>query len=163
MAYTAYTIEIPFNQSCARLFQAFTTPKDMEVWCWADLGQNAKARADLRVGGFWSVYCDNAFKSERFNNDRAGCMGFYTDIQPSKRLAYTLHWDADVFYNLGKTDCPDEFISIEFIPDGDGCLLKYTHGGIPDIEVAAAEHEKGTRYTLAYLQKFLDGALDRQP
>ncbi|MHC4841554.1 MAG: SRPBCC family protein [Planctomycetota bacterium] len=162
MSYTSFTIELEFGQSPERLFQAFTTPTDMQVWCWADLGANAVAKVDLRIGGHWSVYCDNGHKSERFDKDRTGSMGFYSDIQPGKRLAYSMHWDGDVFYNLGKTDCPDEYIVVEFEPDGDGdgCKLKYTHGGIPDIENAATEHEKGTRYVLAYLQKHLNGELD---
>jgi hypothetical protein len=85
---------------------------------------------------------------------RGAYRGIYLFIEPDKRLIHTVHWDASVGYNdSGKA--LDEVLVLDFIPDGDGCMLKYLHMGIPDDGLSAPEHEKSVRVTLDFLERHL--------
>ena len=83
-------------------------------------------------------------------------------IDGPHRLVHTVHWDAPVGYNEPGMHPIDEVLIIEIEPHEDGCRLRYTHLGIPDDGMSAAEHERSVRATLDVLARRL-GASSGEP
>lgn len=155
--YTQFTVTHDYNHPPARLYRAWVDADEFARWAWGGTKHNPTAECDVRVGGHYRCYIDNTNRDE-WPTARTGMLGFYTRVEPDRALAYTVHWDAWVGYNVGVTDCPDEHITIEFELRPDGCRVSYTHMGIPDDETTLKAHEQATRDVLAFLAKHLDCA-----
>ncbi len=153
MPLTSYTIERTFPVSQERLFRALTDPEDLKVWVWGSEGRDVEADVDLKVGG--QVRTTTRVDRPDGNEERAGFRGVFALIEPPRRLVHTVHWDASVGYNAPGMNPVDEVIAAEVEPCAEGCRLRYTHLGIPDDGVSAAEHERSVRITLDVLERHL--------
>ena len=139
---TILRIQSTFPAPATRVFSALTTPEDLNVWAWAGIGTFPRALVDLQVGGAYEISVDGG-DAMPWKRPRLAMRGYFIDIQPPKRLVYTLHWDAPVTYNQTDDACPDECVIIELndAPDNH-CTMQYTHLGIPTDD-AAAMHRQG--------------------
>jgi uncharacterized protein YndB with AHSA1/START domain len=67
---------------------------------------------DVRVGGHYRLFVE----MENFT----GVMDAeYQEIEPGRKLVYTWEWN---------NDGEETVVTVYFIPRGDGCLVKLTHG-----------------------------------
>lgn len=163
MALTEYVIEKQFTVSPARLFRAFTQADDLRHWVWGPGVQDFRAAIDLRINGTFDISIDVRDR-EGWGGERAGMRGIYLVVEPDRRLIHTLHWDAPVGYNAPGMHPLDEVLVLDFLPEGDGTLLRYRHMGIPDDGKSVKAHEAGVRETLNLLQTHLSGqAAHRTP
>ncbi len=124
------------------MFAAWTDPADLARWIWASLGKNVWAEVDLRMGGAYRIYSQVKGGTHQ-GEDWSGMCGIYTDVEPARRLAFTLHWDADVGYNAAGALTLDEAMIVTFAPDGDGTRMTFTHVGIPDDGQSVQAHRAG--------------------
>ena len=153
MALTSYTIDRTFYVAPERLFRAFTDPDDLKAWVWGAEAPGVTAEVDLRVGGLFHMAM--RMKAPEGGETVAGFRGVYVEIDAPRRLVHTVHWDASVGYNEAGMNPVDEVLVAEIEPHADGCRLRYTHLGIPDDGMSAAEHERSVRVTLDVLAKHL--------
>lgn len=150
---TSYTIEKRYPVSPERLFEAFTNEEELKGWIWGDECEVRRALVEPQSGGRFHVVAKNAYPD--WPHDEVGMRGMVLVYEPGRKLIYTLHWDAPVGYNAEGLDPIDEVVAADFQPDGDGCVLRYTHQGIPDDGQSAPEHERSVRFTLDLLEKRL--------
>jgi len=153
MPLTSYTIERTFTVAPERLFRAFVDPEDLKVWVWGAGARGVEADLDVRPGGRLCVTTEVEGPDGKTN--RFGWRGVVLEVDPGRRLVHTLHWDAPVGYNEPGMNPVDEAILAEFLPDEQGCRLRYTHLGIPDDGQSAAEHERSVRVTFDDLETHL--------
>jgi uncharacterized protein YndB with AHSA1/START domain len=154
MKRTSFTLERTFDAPVARVYEAWTEPKDLARWLWASLGKDAWAEVDLRAGGAYRVYTN--FPGGRHRGEGwSGMCGIYVDVQPGRRLAFTLHWDADVGYNTPDALTLDEVVVVDFEGDGDKTHLTMRHLGIPDDGKSALTHKQGVAESLDMLAALL--------
>lgn len=156
--YGSFSLEQDYPHTVAEVYAAWTEAPLMAQWFWGSMGKNVEATCDARPGGFWSVYTDYRGDPD-WTKDRAGMLGFFALVDPRQQLVYTVHWDANVVYNLGKTDCPDELIRVHFDSNGPGCRIRYTHEGFPDDGHSEKGHRDGTLDCLQQLGKILDAQI----
>jgi uncharacterized protein YndB with AHSA1/START domain len=156
MKRTEYTIERTFTAPPARLWRAFTDPEELGRWIWAGLGGEVWAEVDLRVGGAYRVYTKLA-GGRHHGADWSGMCGIYVDLEPERRLIFTLHWDADVGYNRPDALTLDEVVRATFEPDGDGTRMTFTHLGIPDDGQSASVHRQGEEQAIEVLARLVEG------
>lgn len=140
---TEVRIERRFDVSPSSLFRAWTEPHEMARWMWASLGRNVWVENDLRVGGAYRIYTNQPGGAAQ-GEGWSGMCGIYVDIEPGRRLVYTLHWDADVGYNRRGRLALDEVVRVDLEPDGDGTRMVFTQMGIPDDGTSAPTHRLGT-------------------
>ena len=153
MSLTSYTIDRTYSVLPERLFRAFTDPEDLRAWVWGANATDVTADVDLRVGGLFRM--SMRMKAPEGGEVVAGFRGVYVQIAAPSRLVHTVHWDASVGYNDGDQDPVDEVLVAEIEAHADGCRLRYTHLGIPDDGLSAAEHERSVRVTLDVLARHL--------
>lgn len=146
-----------FNAPVSRLWRAFTEPADMAGWMWAGHAKNCVARADLRVGGRYSVYTESDATADGWSTDWIGRLGIYVVIVPEQQLVYTLHWDAPIGYNQGGDVVSDEAMFVTFRPHGDETVVELRHVGIPDDGISAVEHGKALASEFDYLARLVEG------
>lgn len=149
MRLTQYTIERKYAAPPAALYRAFTDPVVLAKWVWGLQARNVHAEIDLRINGVLRVTDDQG------KGRRDLFRGIYLVIEPGKKLIHTIHWDGDVGYNRPDMKPLDEVLVVSFLPEGDACLLRYLHMGIPDDGTSAQEHERSVRVTLDGLEKLL--------
>ena len=150
MKLTQYTIERKYAVTPARLYRAFTDPAEFASWVYGTNTKGMGADIDLKINGAYQVWME--IDSKRDSQFR----GIYLVIEPDQRLVHTVHWDADVGYNKGENRPLDEVLVLDFLPDGNGSLLRYRHMGIPDDGASASEHERSVRITLDGLAKLIE-------
>ena len=127
-----------------RLYRAFTDPVDAAAWMWGRDAPNAAAEMDLRVGGRYSVAKDApADDDSGWGTDRWAIRGTFIELDPPRRLVYTLHWSGPVGYNQTGDEVLDEAAVVTFEATEAGTRVVYDHIGIPDDGMSATEHGKG--------------------
>ncbi len=147
-------IERSLPVPAARLYRAWTDPRELARWAWAGIGTDVQAEVDLRVGGRYSIYT-TVEDARGWHSNRQGMCGLYVEIIPSARLVYTLHWDAPVGYNESpKGPVLDEIVAVDFTGGPGGSTLRFQHLGIPDA-VSARGHEQGENAALDLLERML--------
>ena len=149
----SYTIERKFPVSPERLFRALTEPADLVAWIWGPYGRDVRATVDLVVGGQFQVTTNVAGRG--WGRDVAGMRGVYAEVRPPTHLVHTLHWDAPVGYNAPGMDPVDEVVVVDIEPDPAGSRIVYSHLGIPDDGVSAAEHQRSVHVTFDLLERHL--------
>ena len=154
MKRTEFTIERDFDAPAARVYQAWTDPKDLARWIWASLGEQVWAEADVRTGGAYRIY--TKFKGGRHQGEGwSGMCGLFVEVEPDARLVYTLHWDADVGYNRPEHLALDEVVSVAFAAEGDRTKMTFVHMGIPDDGQSAPTHRAGIEQSFDMLAELL--------
>lgn len=127
-----------------RLYRAWTEPRDLERWAWGSIGKSVQASVDAKVGGAYEIVTarpDGA--SWRF-------FGEFVEIEPDRRLVYTLHWDAPMGY-----PAREERIVVEFSPIAEGTKVTFRHHELPD-ERSAKGHVEGWENTFDCLAALLE-------
>lgn len=142
------------DASPRRIFRWWTEPTRWARWAWGSLSKNVDCEVDLCVGGSYSVHTD-VDDPQGWKRPRWGMMGRYVEIRPTRRLVYTVHWDAPVFYNMTGEACPDEIVFVDFDEMNGGTEVRMRHMGIPISDKAAEHHNKGWANTLDVLTKLL--------
>jgi uncharacterized protein YndB with AHSA1/START domain len=130
----------------ARVFAAWREPRDLERWAWGSLGNDCRAEVDFRVGGAFAI------STRRADGSRWAMLGEYTAIEPDRRLAHTLRWDAPMGYGP-----VDERITVELTGDGPVTVVRFRHEG--DLGAGArVGHVQGWGNVLDTLQKLVESA-----
>ena len=75
--------------------------------------------------------------------------GVYLEVEPSRRLAYTVEWSPPMGY-----DSPEERVTVEFAAEGSGTKVTFVHEGVP-IAKGRAVHEEGWKNTFDALEGVL--------
>ncbi|RLB45213.1 MAG: hypothetical protein DRI90_28695 [Deltaproteobacteria bacterium] len=153
--YASFSLTQDYPHSVERIWRAWTEPEEMAQWFWGSMTNNPEATCELCPNGHWRVSIDYAGDKD-WPAGRIGMLGFYVTIQPNQELIYTIHWDANVFYNLSKTDCPDELIRVRFEDIEGQCRIHYKHSGFPDDTHAIKGHRDGTLDVLRRLGTHLN-------
>jgi uncharacterized protein YndB with AHSA1/START domain len=151
-----FTIVRWFDAPPDRVFAAMTDTTDAPRWMWAGMGKNPRAEIDLRVGGRFRIAIDPEDGEAGWNDGDLAMSGVYLEVEPGRRLTYTLHWEADVGYNRGDTEVLDEAVIIDLTPSRAGSQLVFRHIGIPDDGESAAEHCRGTAVALDMLRRLVE-------
>lgn len=144
-----------FDHSPERLFAAFTEPALAAKWMWAGLGSRPYAQIDLRVGGRYRIAIAADPDDTTWPGDERAMRGVYLEIEPNRRLVYTLHWDADVGYNRPCLESIDEAVIVEFGEAASGCALTFTHIGLPGDATSAEAHAQGVQASFDILSAVL--------
>ena len=150
MKRTQFTLERTYAAPPERVYKAWIDPDDLARWIWASLGKNVWSELDLRVGGAYRIYSEIEGGRHR-GEGWSGMCGLYVEVEPARRLAFTLHWDADVGYNAPDALTLDELVTVTFAAQGDGTRMTMTHFGIPDDGQSVMAHEQGMAQALDML------------
>jgi uncharacterized protein YndB with AHSA1/START domain len=122
-------MERTFNAPAQRVFDAWTSEEVMRRWFHAAHDwETPEASVDLRVGGAVRVVMRNPHKGEDY-----GGGGYYTEIDPPNRLAFTWLWDDSDVRML---------IELEFHETDGVTTVQFTHRDLWD-EQAVRDHEDG--------------------
>jgi len=146
---TVIRLEHRFLVPAEQVFRAWTEPRALERWAWGSLGHDVHASVDLRVGGTFMI------SMRRPDGERWAFSGNYTEIEPNRRLAHTLHWDAPMGY-----DAAAETVSVDFEEHEGETMVVFRHSG--DLGLAALEgHREGWQDVLAALERHLEDERER--
>ena len=74
-------------------------------------------------------------------------VGEFVEVDPPHRLVWTWGWDEGSRSSIAPGSTR---IEVELEPDGDGTLLRFTHGGLPDVD-ATRSHSRGWDHYLERL------------
>lgn len=145
-----------FDHPPEMLFRAFTEPDLAAQWMWAGLGSHPYAEIDLRVGGRYRVAISADPDDDTWPGEERAMRGVYLEIEPNRRLVYTLHWDADVGYNRPCLESIDEAIIVDIHETGTGCSLTFIHIGLPGDATSAEGHALGIQASFDVLTAVLE-------
>jgi uncharacterized protein YndB with AHSA1/START domain len=113
------TVTRVINASCARVWQAWTDPKQLAQWFTPKEVECRNLTADVKVGGTFRIHMVSA-KGEHF------AIGKYNEIIPNSRLQFTWEWEN---YAM-----PDSVVTVSFEDLGAATRLTLVHEGLPDEE-----------------------------
>jgi uncharacterized protein YndB with AHSA1/START domain len=142
MTTTLETLRITrrFNAAPERVFDAWLDPMRARRWLFTSpTSERNTTELDVRVGGKWSI------TDRRDGVDYTG-LGEYIEIDRPRRLVFSFGMPqfSPLFFN----------VTVEIVPDGDGCVLTLAHEGVP------AEHLKPTEGGWSNMFDALSAVLD---
>lgn len=100
------------------VFRCWTDPDELKNWYQPVAGWVTTAEIDLKVGGKYRI----AFGPE--GQDPFVETGEYLEVDPPKRLLYTLHLTT-------QSGTLENVISVDFVADGSGTLVRLEEKGYP--------------------------------
>lgn len=104
-----------FEASPERVFDAWLNSELANRWLFASQGDESfSAQRDLRVGGQWTI------TARRAGVDYTA-VGEYLAIERPHRLVFS--------FGMPQFSPNIDTISVEFAPDGEGCLMTFTQSG----------------------------------
>ena len=126
---TTLRMQRTFQAPAQAVFDAWTSEEVMRRW-WhaAHDWETPEAHVDLRLGGQVRVVMRNPHTGDQY-----GGGGFYTEIDPPRRLAFTWIWDGDDTRQL---------IEIDFEEVDGATTVRFTHRDLWN-EEAVRSHEGG--------------------
>ncbi len=132
----AITIEQTIRAKAQKVWDFWNAPEHVINWCHAsdDWGVNG-AENDLRVGGRFKTVM--AAKDGSFSFDFGG---IYTEVEPSRRLAYTM--------DDGRK------VSVDFAEDGDSTMVTETFD--PETENSPEMQKNGWQAILDNFKKYVE-------
>ncbi|HEY1264255.1 MAG TPA: SRPBCC domain-containing protein [Terriglobales bacterium] len=132
-----------------RVFRALTDPKQLQVWWNSKECPLRTFEMDARRGGKW-----------RFATVKAGisingvsqfdCEGEVTEYDPPRVLAYT--W----FANWHEDQARKTVVRWELSAKGGGTLVKVTHSGLAQEQVARKDYAGGWPGVVEHLKNFVE-------
>ena len=129
--------------SPAKVYAAWTDPKQVLCW-WGTAGATTlRADLDVRVGGRFDV----GFRTP--DGERHDVGGVYLEVAQGRRLVFTWAWRT--------TPERQSQVTVLIEPDGTGAVLTLTHERLFD-EAARNGHERGWGETLDNLEVYVAGA-----
>jgi uncharacterized protein YndB with AHSA1/START domain len=129
-----------FNASPAKVFKAWTDPKELAKWMGPANTTAVEAEADVRVGGRYHIRMV-------VPNDEHNVSGFYREVVPNEKLVFTWAWRS--------TPERVSLVTIQLKPDGDGTLMTFLHEQFFD-EDARDRHNQGWIGCFAKLEQHLN-------
>ena len=134
----------------ARVFAAWTTPKDMLQWFGPGPWKVTAAKLELRPGGSWRV----CFHSDAENRD-VEIYGVYREVRPNTRLVFT--WNSDnPQMNFGET-----LVTVDLTEASGATEVCVTHEGFPG-EAIQERHSLGWQNCCDNLENLLAKSGARQ-
>ncbi len=132
-----------FAHSPQRVFDAWTRPEQVQQWWGCAQTRNVTSTIDLRVGG---QYCHS------MDIEGAGRYEYTSTIEElvvPERLVYTMQMGQDPDHSVSAR------VTIEFIEEGPGTLLRMVQDGLPAREMCEMV-SKGSSESLDKLEAFLE-------
>ena len=134
-------MERTFQAPAQAVFDAWTSEEVIRRWWQAEQGwETSEAEVDLRVGGVVRVVMRDPAKDIEH-----GGGGYYTEIEPPSRLAFTWIWDGDDTRQL---------IELDFEEHHGVTTVRFTHSDLWD-EEAVRSHEDGWNKAFDNLERAL--------
>ncbi len=129
-----------FNASAERVFDAWLDPAKAGKWLFATpTGEMVRVEIDARVGGSFTIV--------RRDGEEVEHVGEYLEIDRPRRLVFT--------FGVPKFSKEMTKVTIDIVPQGDGCALTLTHENVlPDW---AGRTEQGWGMILGNLAAALEG------
>jgi|tagenome__1003787_1003787.scaffolds.fasta_scaffold20135143_2 uncharacterized protein YndB with AHSA1/START domain len=128
-----------------RVFDAWTNPEVLQQW-WAasPTWDTPTAEIDLEEGGAYRL-------SMRTDSGETHTVhGTYREVRRPERLAYTWSWEEGPEQAMAGSE--NSLVTVEFVEDGDGTLVKLTHSGFAGEEIRGM-HEHGWNAVLDRLEE----------
>lgn len=128
------TLEHHYAATPDRVFRAWTHPDVLRTW-WAAVAhwEGAFAEIDFRQGGTYRLGMRDV------DNDSVYIVGGqFLEIDEPCRLVYTWTWETTP--QLPGSE--DSLVTVVFVADGDGTLVKLTHSGFKT-EAVRDQHVQG--------------------
>ena len=134
-------MERTYQAPAQAVFDAWTSEEVMRRWWHAGRDwETPEATVDLRVGGAVRVVMRDPHKEVEY-----GGGGYYTEVDPPHRLAFTWIWDGSDTRQL---------IELEFEEAGGATTVRFTHSDLWD-EEAVRSHEGGWNAAFDNLERAL--------
>lgn len=133
------TIKRRFKAPPAKVFAAWTDPKELANWMGPQGTTAVTAETDLRVGGRYHVRMV-------VPGDEHNVGGVYREIVPNEKLVFTWAWQS--------TPERESLVTVVLKPDGDGTLMTFIHEQFFD-EAARDRHRTGWTGTFDKLERYL--------
>ena len=142
---TTLRMERTYRAPAQAVFDAWTSEEVLRRWFHAGHDwETPVAEVDLRVGGAVRV----VMRNPHTDNEHGGS-GYYTEVDPPHRLAFTWIWDVD--------PSTRQLIEIDF-EEADGVTtVRFTHRDLWN-EQAVREHEDGWGKAFDNLARVLEEA-----
>jgi uncharacterized protein YndB with AHSA1/START domain len=137
-----------FDAAPARVFAAWTDPKQFAEWFGPHGMKNTHCRFDLSVGGGWELTGEGL-------GTRRAISGKYLAIDPPRLLSFTWAW-----HESGSLDTPREHettVTLEFKPVGKRTEVTLTQSRFRDA-TGTANHHWGWTGSFEKLDAFLSRA-----
>jgi uncharacterized protein YndB with AHSA1/START domain len=132
-----------------RVFQALSDPKQQRVWWNNDVCPLKSFEMDARRGGKWSF---STQKSDLTINgvNTFDCAGEIVEFDPPRLLAYT--WIA----NWHDDKSRKTLVRWELLAKDGGTLVKVTHSGLAQEDVARQDYAGGWPGVLEQLKRYAE-------
>jgi len=137
-------LERSFQAPVRSVFRAWCDPDILARWIWGSMANDVVAETDLRVGGRYSV------STLASDGSRWDFSGVYQVLEPSRRIAATLLWNAPTGYAP-----EEERIGVDFREESGRTLMVFQHDGIPDVRAREA-HAEGWSDSFEHLKRLLE-------
>lgn len=132
------TLVRQINAPVARVYAAWTDPKQICQWWGPDSGPTLEAETDVRPGGKFSV----VFRTE--DGEEHNSIGEYLEVIPDEKLVFSWHWKST----------PERVsrVTVLFEPKNGGTELTLVHERFFD-EATRDDHREGWIGALDKLEK----------
>jgi uncharacterized protein YndB with AHSA1/START domain len=127
MTDTLQTLRITrrFDASPERVFDAWIDPGRADRWLFTSpTSERHNTELDVRVGGKWSI-------TDRRDGIDYAALGEYVEIDRPRRLVFSFGMP-----QFSPLSCN---VTVEIVPDGDGCLMTLTQDGVPPASLKPTE------------------------
>jgi uncharacterized protein YndB with AHSA1/START domain len=125
-----------------KVWRAWTEPQALSRWFGpGETDSVTRIELDVRAGGRYHV----AFRTQ--DGEEHDVSGVYQEVIPHRKLSFTWAWKST----------PDRvsLVTIELMPDGTGCELRFRHDRFFD-QAAADSHRRGWTATFDKLDRFIE-------
>ena len=130
-----------FEASAERVFDAWLDPAIAGRWLFATpSGRMLRVDIDARVGGGFVIV-------EAREDGEVEHVGEYFELERPHRLVFT--------FSVPKYSSDADRVSLDIVPDGDGCVLTLTHEMAPHNREWAAQTQQGWTQILEGLSRSL--------
>jgi uncharacterized protein YndB with AHSA1/START domain len=133
------TIKRRFKASPAKVFKAWTDPKELTKWMGPRETIALVAEADVRVGGHYAIM----MKTQDGVEHNVG--GVYREVVPGEKLVFTWAWRS--------TPERESLVTVVLKADGDHTIMTFTHEQFFD-EDARDRHNHGWGGAFEKLEKY---------
>jgi uncharacterized protein YndB with AHSA1/START domain len=134
------TIKRRLNASPAKVYAAWTEPKNLTQWFGPPGSTMLEAVADVRPGGRYKLVAQSP------EGERHEVGGVYREVVPGEKLVFTWAWHS--------TPERESVVTVTIKPDGEGTLLTLLHEHFYDVE-ARDRHQYGWGGALDKLESFV--------
>jgi uncharacterized protein YndB with AHSA1/START domain len=139
-------LERRFKAAPGQVFDAFTKPEQLKQW-WGPPGfTTPKAEMDVRPGGAYAI--DMRSPGGSLHRIR----GTFEVIDRPRKLVYSWAWQEGGYAGI------PTLVTLDFIPDGTGTLLRVTHEGMTTTAMMK-DHTGGWTASLAKLDPAIEAGL----